>query len=76
MAKQTFSIEIDDDYEAPEGPIETDADYVAFVMNMAAKSYANHPDAATPLEGITVARERRNADPPPPVEAPEEGGDA
>lgn len=61
MAKKTFTVVVDDDYVAPKGPIKNDADYVNHVMNMAAQSYGNHPDAKSPLNGITVAREAANA---------------
>ncbi len=78
MAKQTFTIEIDDDYEPSLDDIPDARTYVEHVMNMAAKSYANHPDADTPLEGIELARQLANEERAAqrPVEAPEEGGEA
>jgi len=67
----TYSVDIQDGYVPPEGPIADNAGYVNFVMNMAAKSYQsqyNTPDAES---GITAAREAYNASLPAPAPAPE-----
>ena len=56
-----YSITLTDDYTAPAGPLATNEDYLNFVMNMAAKSYANQYSAATSDAGVTAARETYNA---------------
>lgn len=56
-----FTIDIVDDYTAPEGPLETDEAYLEFVMNAASESYRNQYEAATKVEGVTAARAAYNA---------------
>jgi hypothetical protein len=68
----TYSITISDDYAAPTAPVATNAEYIAFVMNSAAKSYAGQYGAATSDAGVTAAREAFNAALPQPVEEPAE----
>ena len=57
----SYTITITDAYEAPTEALATNDEYVAFVMNMAAMSYATQYAAATSEEGITAAREAFNA---------------
>ncbi len=64
-------IELDAAFEAPTEPLATNADYVGFVMNMAAKSYMQQFGAATIEDGLTAAREAFNASLPEPA-PPEE----
>lgn len=66
MAKKTFTIEIDDDYVAPEGPIGDNEAYAAFVMNMAVQSWKSQYGATSQAAAIQAAREARNADLPQP----------
>ena len=68
----SYTITIVDNYEAPTEPLDTNEAYVAFVMNMAALSYATQYGAATSEEGITAAREAFNAALPQPAEEPAE----
>ena len=68
MSQVTYQIEVADSYTPPTGEIATDADYVSFVMNMAAKSYKTQYQTATVNEGITAARVAYNAALPPPAE--------
>jgi hypothetical protein len=70
-----YTITITDNYTPPTDPIATNEDYLAFVMNMAAKSYATQYGASTSEAGITAAREAFNAalPQPAPVEEPVEG---
>lgn len=56
-----YTITIEDNYVAPEGPMLDNDAYVTFVMNMAAKSYEVQYNTATSDEGITAAREAYNA---------------
>ncbi len=63
-----LKIDIVDGYEAPTEPLKTDADYVAFVMNIAAQSYAQQYGVGTVEKGIAAAREAFNA-----ALAPKEG---
>ena len=56
-----YSITITDDYIVPEGPLKTNEDYLTFVVNMAAKSYAGQYAAPTSDAGVTAARETYNA---------------
>lgn len=66
-----YKITPDPDYVAPEGPIETNEAYLNFVMQPVFQSYLmQYPEAGTLDGAITAARERRNADLPPPPEAP------
>jgi len=51
----TYTIEISDAYTPPEGPFATNEDYVAHVMNMAARSYAGQYSTADVESGITAA---------------------
>ena len=62
----TYTLEISDDYAPPEGPFATNEDYVAHVMNMAARSYAGQYSTADVESGITAAREAFNASLPQP----------
>lgn len=69
-----ITITIDPDYTLPEGDL-TDAQYLAFVLNMAAQSYARQYQAPggpplTPEQGIAAARaafneERSGGEGPP-----------
>ena len=52
---------IDTDKTTPIGPFATDAEYVQWVMSMAAESYQKQYATATADEGITAAREAYNA---------------
>ena len=65
-----YTIDIVDGYVALTTPLATNEEYVTFVMNMAAASYAIQYGTATSDEGITAAREAFNASLP--VEAPAE----
>ena len=56
-----YKITLDDKYVVPEGPLATNEDYLTFVVNMAAKSYATQYGASTPEDGVTAARETYNA---------------
>ena len=56
-----YTVQIVDNYVAPEGPMLDNDAYVTFVMNMAAKSYEVQYNTATSDEGITAAREAYNA---------------
>jgi hypothetical protein len=67
----TYTITITDDYVTPEGPLDTNEAYLAFVLNMAAESYAKQYSAADKEAGITAAREAYNAALPAPVETPD-----
>ena len=64
-----YTINVTDDYVVPAGPLDKDQ-YVNFVMNMAAQSYMNQYQAATPDEGIQAACDAYNASLPPPGPAP------
>jgi hypothetical protein len=68
----SYTITIVDNYVAPTEPLDTNEAYVAFVMNMAAMSYATQYGTATSEEGITAAREAFNAALPQPAEEPAE----
>ena len=68
MPQVTYQIEVSDSYTPPTGEITSDLDYVAFVMNMAARSYKTQYQTATVNEGISAARAAYNAALPPPVE--------
>ena len=63
-----YTINVTDDYVVPAGPLTSDQ-YVNFVMNMAAQSYMNQYQAATPDEGIQAACDAYNASLPPVSEA-------
>jgi hypothetical protein len=56
-----MQVTIENDYVQPTTAIATDEGYVNMVMNMAAQSYMNQYNTATPDEGITAAREAFNA---------------
>jgi hypothetical protein len=56
-----YQVTIENDYVQPTTAIATDEGYVNMVMNMAAQSYMNQYNTATPDEGITAAREAFNA---------------
>ena len=70
MSTVKYAIEISDDYVVPTGTIDTNKDYIDFVMNKAAESYKKQYDAATVNDGITAARESYNASVPVVTEAP------
>lgn len=55
-----YQINLIDGYVVPEGEL-TNEQYVNFVMNMACKSYMNQYNAATPEEGLTVAKDIYNS---------------
>ena len=55
-----YTVEINDAYVVPAGPLDK-AQYVNFVMNMAAKSYQNQYGTATSDEGIQAACDAYNA---------------
>ena len=59
-----YVIDIRDDYTPPEGPL-TAEQYVAFVMNNAAKSYQAQYNTATVNEGVQAACDAYNANLPP-----------
>ena len=63
-----YTIDVVENYVVPAGPLTSDQ-YVNFVMNMAAKSYMNQYQAATPDEGIQAACDAYNASLPPVSEA-------
>jgi hypothetical protein len=63
----TYTTTIVADYVQPTTAIETNEGYVDMVMNMAAQSYMNQYNAATPDAGITAAREAFNASLPEPA---------
>ena len=56
-----YKITLDDKYAVPEGPMASNEDYLTFVLNMAAKSYAAQYGAATSEDGVTAARETYTA---------------
>ena len=66
----TYEIEISDDYVVPTGTIDSNEEYIDFVMNKAAESYKKQYDTKTSNDGITAARETYNASVPAPVETP------
>lgn len=55
-----YQINLVENYVVPEGQL-TNEQYVDFVMNMAAKSYMNQYNQATPEEGLTAARNAYNS---------------
>ena len=57
----SYTVTIEDDYVQPTTPIEDNEGYVDMVMNMAAQSYMNQYNTATPEEGIAAAREAFNS---------------
>ena len=69
MASTDYQITVEDGYTVPAGPLTSDQ-YVNFVMNMAAQSYMNQYQAATPDEGIQAACDAYNASLPSPEPAP------
>jgi hypothetical protein len=58
----TYTITISDNYVTPKGPFADNADYLTFVLNMAAESYAKQYSTADKETGITAARETYNAE--------------
>jgi hypothetical protein len=56
-----MQVTIENNYVQPTTAIETNEGYVNFVLNMAAQSYMNQYNTATPDKGITAAREAFNA---------------
>ena len=65
-----ITIQITDDYVKPEGEL-TSEQYVAFVLNMAAQSYAKQYSVTGVDAGIAAARDAYNAAVPKPDPAPE-----
>lgn len=61
----TYTVTIVPDFPQPTVQLATNEEYVNFVMNMAAQSYMNQYNTATPEDGITAAREAFNATLPP-----------
>jgi len=59
-----YTIDIRDDYTPPEGPLDA-SQYVAFVMNNAAKSYQAQYKTDTVNEGVQAACDAYNANLPP-----------
>jgi len=55
MTTKSYVVEISDEYVV--SAINTNEDYVNFVMNKAAESYQNQYGTSTVEEGITAARE-------------------
>jgi hypothetical protein len=66
MATTEYTLTIDDAYETPAGEL-TKAQYVDFVMNMAAKSYQTQYGAANYEAGIQTALDAYNAALPEPA---------
>jgi hypothetical protein len=66
-----YTIQIDDNYVLPAGPLDADQ-YVNFVMNRAAESYKNQYGTATCDEGIQAACDAYNAALPAEEPEPEE----
>lgn len=64
MSIVPFSIVIDDDYTVPAGHL-SPAQYITFVVNMAAQSYQKQYQTATVDEGIAAALAAYNANVPP-----------
>ena len=65
-----YTIDVVENYVVPAGPLTSDQ-YVNFVMNMAAQSYMNQYQAATPDAGIQAACDAYNAALPPTPEPAE-----
>lgn len=76
MSIVPFSVVIDDDYTAPAGHL-SPAQYVTYVMNMAARSYQSQYKSASALDGIDAACAAYNvALPPEPTpDTPAEGAE-
>lgn len=55
-----YTIEVDENYSAPEGKIETNEEYLAFVMHPVFASYQKQHNTNSLDEGITAARELYN----------------
>jgi hypothetical protein len=55
-----YQINLENEYVVPEGEL-TNEQYVNFVMNMACKSYMNQYNAATPEEGLEIAKNIYNS---------------
>lgn len=62
MTQLTTTLVINDKYKAPEGAIETNEDYINFVVNRAAQSYKTQYAVKDVVSGITAAREAYNDD--------------
>lgn len=56
-----YEIIADEAYEAPEGPIATNEEYLTFVMHNVFESYRQQHGTETFDEGVTAARELRNS---------------
>lgn len=67
--KTTYKIVADDNYVAPEGPIDNNEAYLNRVMADVFQSYrGQHPAAKSIDEAVTACRERYNECLPPVVE--------
>ena len=62
-----YTVNVDDAYVKPEGEMDK-AQYVDFVMNMAAESYKNQYATADKESGIQAACDAYNASLPQPTE--------
>lgn len=60
MTQLTVNLVVDDQYKAPEGVIETNEDYINFVINMASQSYKIQYGAKDIVDGIEAARQEYN----------------
>jgi hypothetical protein len=67
----TYTIDITPDVHPQPAEITTNADYLTYVLNRAAESYATQYGTASKEDGITAAREAYNASMPPAQEPAE-----
>lgn len=70
----THSIDITADAYPQPGVINTNEEYLAYVINRAAESYQNQYGTASKEDGITAAREAYNASVPAANVEPETNG--
>lgn len=67
----TYTLTITPDAYPQPGEITSNEEYLTFVLNRAAESYANQYQAASKEDGITAAREAYNASLPVTAETPD-----